>query len=132
MIIVTTNDIPGYQVTAVMGEVMGVTVRSRNIGAQFTAGLRSLAGGELPEMTRNLLESRGEVMNRLVGEAEARGANAILAARFDASSMGDTWTEICAYGTAVQVRPIPGGQPGATPQSSEHAQQLSAQRPPLV
>lgn len=124
MIIVTTNDIPGYQVTAVMGEVMGVTVRSRNIGAQFTAGLRSLAGGELPEMTRNLLESRGEVMNRLVGEAEARGANAILAARFDASSMGDTWTEICAYGTAVVVAPIPESHPGATPQSIQHARQL--------
>ena len=124
MIIVTTNDIPGYEVTAVMGEVMGVTVRSRHIGAQLTAGLRSLAGGELPEMTRNLLECRGEVMNRLVAEAEARGANALLATRFDASSMGDTWTEICAYGTAVQVRPIPEGRPGATPQSIQHAQQL--------
>ncbi len=124
MIIVTTNDIPGYEVTAVMGEVMGVTVRSRHIGAQLTAGLRSLAGGELPEMTRNLLESRSEVMNRLVAEAEARGANALLAARFDASSMGDTWTEICAYGTAVQVRPIPEGRPGATLQSIQHAQQL--------
>src|SRR5687768_11513298 len=101
MLIVTTNDIPGHRIDAVFGEVMGLTVRSRDIGSQMLAGLRSLGGGELPEMTRALYESRQEVMARMVAEAEQRGANAIVAMRFDTSEMGTNWTEVCAYGTAV-------------------------------
>ena len=81
MLIVTTNDIPGHRIDAVFGEVMGLTVRSRDIGSQMLAGFRSLGGGELPEMTRALYESRQEVMARMVAEAQQRGANAIVAMR---------------------------------------------------
>lgn len=117
MIIVTSNDIPGYRIDAVFGEVMGLTVRSVNAVAGFTAGLRAIGGGELPEMTRALYESRQQVMERMSGEASARGANAIVAMRFDTSEMGQTWTEVCAYGTAVFAIPLAEGEPGATGQS---------------
>ena len=103
MIVTTMNDIPGYAVDEVYGEVMGLTVRSRNIGSQFGAGLKSIVGGELKGMTKALVDSRQEVMQRMVAEAETKGANAIIAMRFDTSDMGGNWTEICAYGTAVRV-----------------------------
>jgi uncharacterized protein YbjQ (UPF0145 family) len=103
MIITTMNDIPGYEVDDVFGEVMGLTVRSRNLGSQIGAGLKSIIGGELKGMTRALVDSREQVMARMVEEAEAKGANAIIAMRFDTSDMGGQWTEICAYGTAVRV-----------------------------
>ena len=104
MIITTTNDLPGYEIEEVLGEVFGLTVRSRNVGSQIGAGLKSIMGGELRGMTKALVESRAQVTERMVEEAEARGANAILAMRFDTTEMGGTWTEICAYGTAVKVR----------------------------
>jgi uncharacterized protein YbjQ (UPF0145 family) len=140
MLVVTSNEVPGYQVTHVYGEVFGLTVRSRNAFSQMGAGLKSMFGGELKGMTKALVDSRNEVMGRLIGEAQARGANAIIAMRFDTSEMGDVWTEICAYGTAVTVVPVsdeakaqaaqtgwqqmpgqppmgpgPGGQPGPGP-----------------
>jgi uncharacterized protein YbjQ (UPF0145 family) len=105
MIIATTNDLPGYQVTEVLGEVFGLTVRSRNIGSQIGAGFKSLVGGELKGMTKNLEVSRQEVIQRMAESAAARGGNAVLAMRFDTSEMGGNWTEICAYGTAVKVAP---------------------------
>src|SRR5438132_13705998 len=73
MLVVTSNDIPGYQVRAVFGEVFGVTVRARNVGAGFTAGLRSIGGGEIPEMTQLLLQSRNEAMGRMIYQAPVRG-----------------------------------------------------------
>jgi uncharacterized protein YbjQ (UPF0145 family) len=103
MIVTTMNDIPGYEVDEVFGEVMGLTVRSRNIGSQLGAGLKSILGGELKGMTKALTDSRQQVMERMVEEAEAKGANAIIAMRFDTSEMGGQWTEICAYGTAVRL-----------------------------
>jgi uncharacterized protein YbjQ (UPF0145 family) len=103
MIVTTMNDIPGYQVDEVFGEVMGLTVRSRNLGSQIGAGLKSIVGGELKGMTTALVDSREQVRQRMVEEAEALGANAIIAMRFDTSDMGGNWTEICAYGTAVKV-----------------------------
>lgn len=103
MIVTTMNDIPGYDVDEVYGEVMGLTVRSRNIGSQIGAGLKSILGGELKGMTKALIESRQQVMERMIEEAEGKGANAIIAMRFDTSEMGPQWTEICAYGTAVRV-----------------------------
>ena len=110
MLISTMNDIPGCTVSEVLGEVFGLTVRSRNIGSQFGAGLKSMIGGELKGMTKNLVDSRNEVISRMAGEAQAKGANAVLAMRFDTSEMGGNWTEICAYGTAVRVEglPVPG------------------------
>ena len=103
MIVTTMNDIPGYDVDEVYGEVMGLTVRSRNIGSQLGAGLKSILGGELKGMTKSLVQSRQQVMERMAEEAEGKGANAIIAMRFDTSEMGSNWTEICAYGTAVRV-----------------------------
>jgi uncharacterized protein YbjQ (UPF0145 family) len=73
VLISTMNDIPGHEVTDVMGEVFGLTVRSRNIGPQFGAGFTSLVGGELKGMTKNLVNSRQEVTQRMVEEAEAKG-----------------------------------------------------------
>jgi uncharacterized protein YbjQ (UPF0145 family) len=103
MIVTTMNDIPGYEVDEVFGEVMGLTVRSRNVGSQIGAQLKSILGGELKGMTKALVDSRHEVMARMSQEAEGKGANAIIAMRFDTSEMGPNWTEICAYGTAVRV-----------------------------
>ena len=130
MLIVTSNKIPGHRIDAVFGEVMGLTVRSRDLGSQMIAGFRSLGGGELPEMTKALYESRQEVMARMVNEAQQRGANAIVAMRFDTSEMGGNWTEVCAYGTAVFAIPLAEGEPGATGQSiylTSTAAQQSAQ-----
>jgi uncharacterized protein YbjQ (UPF0145 family) len=104
MLIATTNELPGYTIVEVLGEVMGLTVRSRNVGSQLGASLKSLVGGELKGMTKALTDSRNEVVDRMVSEAEAKGADAIVAMRFDTSEMGPNWTEICAYGTAVRAR----------------------------
>ena len=104
MLIATTNEIAGHEIEEVYGEVFGLTVRSRNIGSQFGAGLKSIFGGELKGMTKALVDSREQVVQRMVEEAEAKGANAIVAMRFDTSEMGQNWTEICAYGTAVRAR----------------------------
>ena len=106
MLVVTTNDLPGWEIQQVCGEVMGLTVRSRNAFSQFGAGLKSLVGGELKGMTQNLVNSRKEVMDRMVEEARSKGGNAIVAMRYDTSEMGDIWTEICAYGTAVVAVPV--------------------------
>lgn len=103
MLISTMNDIPGYEITEVLGEVFGLTVRSRNVGSQLGAGLKAIVGGELKGMTKNLAASREEVLQRMVEEATAKGADAVLAFRFDTSEMGNVWTEICAYGTAVKA-----------------------------
>jgi uncharacterized protein YbjQ (UPF0145 family) len=103
VIISTMNDLPGYEIDEVMGEVFGLTVRSRNVGSQIGATMKSLVGGELKGMTKMLAEGRQHATERLIEEAEAKGANAIIAFRFDTSELGSTWTEICAYGTAVRV-----------------------------
>src|SRR5919205_4324938 len=104
MLITTANEIPGYEIDEVYGEVFGLTVRSRNAFSQFGAGLKSVIGGELKGMTKALHDSRQQVIDRMVEEAEGKGANEIVAMRFDTSEMGNTWTEICAYGTAVRAR----------------------------
>jgi uncharacterized protein YbjQ (UPF0145 family) len=106
MLISTMNDLPGYEVDEVFGEVFGLTVRSRNVGAVIGAMFRSLIGGELRGMTKMLIQGRESATTRLVEEAQGKGANAILAFRFDTSELGSTWTEICAYGTAVRVRSL--------------------------
>lgn len=103
MIISTMNDLPGHRITEVLGEVFGVTVRSRHVGSQIGAGLKSLVGGELRGLTKALVESRLQAQQRLLEEATALGADAILAMRFDATEIGGGWQEICAYGTAVRV-----------------------------
>jgi len=129
MLVVTMIDVPGYRVTAVLGEVMGVTVRSRNVFSQMGAGFKSIAGGELKGMTENLYQSRMEATNRMVEEARQRGANAVIALRYDGGSIGNTWSELCAYGTAAIIEPITEG-PEATGQSMQHAAGGASQAAP--
>jgi uncharacterized protein YbjQ (UPF0145 family) len=88
MLISTMNDLPGYDITEVLGEVTGLTVRSRHIGTQLGAGFKSIVGGELKGLTKQLMQSREEAMERLVEAATARGADAIVAMRFDANEVG--------------------------------------------
>ena len=106
MLISTMNDLPGYEIDEVFGEVFGLTVRSRNVGSQIGATFKSLVGGELKGMTKMLADGREHATQRIVEVAEAKGANAIVAFRFDTSELGTTWTEICAYGTAVKARKV--------------------------
>src|SRR3954466_2689238 len=100
------NDLPGHSIDEVYGEVFGLTVRSRNVGSQIGASLKSLVGGELRGMTKLLAAGRRHAQERLIEEAEGKGANAVIAFRFDTSELGSTWTEICAYGTAVRTRKL--------------------------
>jgi uncharacterized protein YbjQ (UPF0145 family) len=106
MLITTANDLPGYEINETLGEVFGLTVRSRNVGSQIGASFKSIVGGELKGMTKALVDSREQVIGRMVEEAEAKGADAVVAMRFDTSEMGTNWTEICAYGTAVRARKL--------------------------
>jgi uncharacterized protein YbjQ (UPF0145 family) len=104
MLIVTTERIPGYEVTDVLGHTFVVVVRSRGIGGNLAAGLRSIVGGEIKEYTEMLEDARKSAIDRLVKNAHAMGANAIIMMRFDSSEIGQTMSEIVAYGTAVVVR----------------------------
>lgn len=101
MLVSTMNDVPGRSVQQVIGEVTGLTVRSRNVGAQLGAGLKSIVGGELKGLTKQLQQSRDEAVSRMVDAATAMGANAILAMRYDSDEVGNGYQEIVAYGTAV-------------------------------
>ncbi|MFE0176131.1 YbjQ family protein [Streptomyces sp. NPDC059002] len=103
VLVVTTNDVPGFRVTRVIGEVFGLTVRSRHLGSQIGAGLKSMIGGELKGLTKTLVETRNQAMERLIEQARARGANAVLMFRFDVTEALDGAAEVCAYGTAVVI-----------------------------
>jgi uncharacterized protein YbjQ (UPF0145 family) len=105
MLVVTTENVPGHQVVQVKGQVFGVVVRSRGIGGNFVAGLRSLVGGEIHEYTQMLEEARRHALDRLVANAKLMGANAIVMMRFDSAEIGQTMSEIVAYGTAVVLDP---------------------------
>lgn len=106
IIIVTTNDIPGYKVKEVYGEVFGLIVRSRNIFGNFGASLRTIFGGEVKGYTRLLSDSRLHAIDRLKTAAAEKGANAILAMRFDSGDIGQVMNEVAAYGTAVRVTKV--------------------------
>lgn len=101
MLVVTTNDVPGARVRTVLGQAFGVVVRSRGIGGNLVAGLRAIVGGEIHEYTSMLEEARRHALDRLVSNASLMGANAVIAMRFDSSEIGETMSEIVAYGTAV-------------------------------
>ena len=107
MIIVTTNELPGYRIEHVFGEVFGLTVRSRHIGSNIGASFKSIAGGELKGITQLLHEARHEALSRLAAEAQSKGANAVLAFRFETNEYaGSGGVEVCASGTAVGVRQL--------------------------
>ena len=101
MIIVTSEYITGYKITETKGQVFGLVVRSRGIGGNVMAGLRSIVGGEINEYTQMLEEARRHATDRMVQNAQAMGANAVVVMRFDSSEIGQTMSEIVAYGTAV-------------------------------
>lgn len=102
-IIVTTNYIPNMKITRVIGQSFGLIVRSRGIGGNFMAVLRTILGGEIKEYTRMLSESRMMAVERLVENAKRNGANAIVGMSFDSADIGKSMSEIVAYGTAVMV-----------------------------
>ena len=106
MLISTMNDLPGWRVTRVLGEVNGLTVRTRNVGAQIGASFKALGGGELRGLTKQLQEARAEALSRLEEVATAMGATAVVAMRYDSNELGGTFQEILAYGTAVIAEPV--------------------------
>lgn len=103
MLVTTTNDVAGATITKVIGEVSGLTVRSRAIGVQFGAGLKALGGGELKGLTAQLEQTRAEAVQRLIAAAEAVGANAVVAMRYDSNELDQNFQEVVAYGTAVTI-----------------------------
>jgi uncharacterized protein YbjQ (UPF0145 family) len=105
MLVVTTENVPGYRRKQTLGQVFGVIVRSRGLGGNIMAGLRSIVGGEIHEYTQLLEQSRRQAVDRMVVNATAMGANGIIMMRFDSSEIGQTMSEIVAYGTAVVLEP---------------------------
>jgi uncharacterized protein YbjQ (UPF0145 family) len=103
MIVVTTENIIGYKVIEVKGQVFGLIVRSRGLGGNIMAGLRSLVGGEIHEYTSMLEDARKQAIDRLVKNATAMGANAVVMMRFDSSEIGQNMSEVLAYGTAIMI-----------------------------
>jgi uncharacterized protein YbjQ (UPF0145 family) len=106
MFIVTTNEISGYRITKVHGDVFGLTVRTRNYFSNLGARFQTVVGGEVVGYTKLLTASRNEARERMWSEARARGANAVIAMRFDCNEIGGIMSEIAAYGTAVTVQPL--------------------------
>lgn len=103
MIVATTNDVPGYRTDEVYGEVFGLIVRSRNVFSNFGASLRTIVGGEVKGYTNLLSDSREHALDRLRQAAAAKGANAVVAMRFDSGDIGNIMNEVAAYGTAVRI-----------------------------
>ena len=106
MIVVTTEDVAGHRILETKGQVFGLVVRSRGLGGNIMAGLRSLGGGEITEYTQMLEDARRHATDRMVANATAMGANAIVRMMFDSSEIGQTMSEIVAYGTAAVVEPM--------------------------
>jgi uncharacterized protein YbjQ (UPF0145 family) len=104
MFLVTTEAVEGREVEEVLGLVRGNTIRARHIGRDVMAGLRNIVGGEIKEYTRMLSQARDEAISRMVKEAEALGANAVLGVRFTTSQTMSGAAEILAYGTAVRLK----------------------------
>ena len=105
MIVATTGTVANFRITESKGQVFGVVVRSRGLGGNLVAGLRSLVGGEISEYTSLLEDSRRQAIDRMVKNASAMGANAVVRMMFDSCELGTMMTEIVAYGTAVTIVP---------------------------
>ncbi len=108
--LVTSPFAPGYKVDKVLGLVYGITVRSRGIGGNLMAGLRSIAGGEIHEYTEMAHQARQQALDRLADHAKGMGANAVISVMFDSTEIGQTMDEIIAFGTAVVISPVDGTQ----------------------
>ena len=105
--VVTTEEVAGYAVQETLGQVFGLVVRSRGLGGNIMAGLRSIAGGEIKEYTEMLEDARRHALDRLVKNAAVMGANAVVRMQFDSSELGQSMSEIVAYGTAVVIAKRP-------------------------
>jgi uncharacterized protein YbjQ (UPF0145 family) len=105
MLVVTTEKVSGQRVREVKGEVFGIVVRSRGLGPNIMAALRSIIGGEIVEYMRLLEDARLHAIERMVTNASAMGANAVVMMRFDSAEIGPSMSEIVAYGTAVVLEP---------------------------
>ena len=103
MIVVTTDEMPGYRVTKVLGLVQGSSVRARHLGHDILAFLKNLTGGEIREYTKLLAESREQCLDRMREEAARLGANAVVGARFSSTDISEGSSELLVYGTAVQI-----------------------------
>jgi uncharacterized protein YbjQ (UPF0145 family) len=103
MAVVTTEEVAGYVTQESLGQVFGVVVRSRGIGGNIMAGLRSLVGGEIKEYTEMLEDARRHALDRMVANASAMGANAVIRMQFDSSELGQSMSEIVAYGTGAVI-----------------------------
>jgi uncharacterized protein YbjQ (UPF0145 family) len=106
MIVVTTEEVTGHRIVEMKGQVFGLVVRSRGLGGNIMAGLRSLGGGEITEYTELLEDARRHAIDRMIKNATAMGANAVIRMQYDSSEIGNTMSEIVAYGTAALVEPI--------------------------
>lgn len=113
MIVTTTPYVGGYRVSETKGQVFGLVVRSRGLAGNIAAGLRSLFGGEIHEYTELLESTRRQALDRMVQNATLMGANAVISMRFDSSEIGNSMSEIVAYGTAVIVTPDANAKPVA-------------------
>jgi uncharacterized protein YbjQ (UPF0145 family) len=103
VLVVTTENLPGYEIRAVLGEVLGVTACTRN---PYVAGFRTLNGGQGAEMAQVLVQSRASAISQMTNAARRRGATAVIGMRFDNRDITGTWVELCAYGTAVVASPV--------------------------
>ena len=103
VLVTTMNDVPGFKIVAVYGEVFGLICRARNVFSNMGAGLRTLFGGEVTGYTQLLSDSREQAIARLRLAAIEKGGNAVVAMRFDCNEIGDIMSEIAAYGTAVRI-----------------------------
>ena len=106
MVVVTTDEIKGYKIVETLGQVFGLVVRSRGLGGNIVAGLRSIAGGEITEYTEMLEDARKHALDRMVKNATEMGANAVIHMLFDSSELGQSMSEIVCYGTAVKIQKI--------------------------
>lgn len=108
IMLLTSNYASGYKVDKVLGLVYGITVRSRGLGGNIIAGLRTIAGGEINEYTEMAHQARQQALDRLADHAKSMGANAVISVMFDSTEIGSTMDEIIAFGTAVVISPISG------------------------
>jgi uncharacterized protein YbjQ (UPF0145 family) len=106
ILVATTNDVPGYKVVETYGEVFGLVVRSRNLFSNMGANFRTVFGGEVGGYTKLLSKTRQDAIDRLRAAAAEKGANAVLAMRFDTSEIGQIMSEVAAYGTAVRLEKL--------------------------
>jgi len=103
LIITTSDQVEGKKITKTIGLVRGSTIRARHVGRDIMAGLRGLVGGEITDYTKMMAEAREQAIQRMIEDAEGKGANAIVSMRFTTSMIMSNASEILAYGTGVVV-----------------------------